>query len=134
MIIWGSKAKQKEVATGDFYCPQCRQASSYAHIRVSRYFTLYFIPLFATETLGEAVLCRSCGSDFNMSVLSYSAEQIEAAIQPWACPNCGNRNPKSEASCLGCGTSSLVAAAVPPPLPGVPQALPGDESRYQPRG
>lgn len=136
MIIWGSKAKEKEIATGAFYCPQCRQQSSYGHVRVSRYFTLYFIPLFPTETLGEAVLCKSCGSDFNLSVLSYTPEQIEAALQPWLCTKCNNRNPPSEIACLGCRTPKSLAAApaAPPPLPGVPHALPGDESRYQPRG
>ncbi|MES2598487.1 MAG: zinc-ribbon domain-containing protein [Verrucomicrobiota bacterium] len=134
MIIWGSKAKQKEIASGEFYCPQCRQHSAYAHLRVSRYFTLYFIPLFPMETLGEGVCCRSCAGEFNMSVLSFTPEQIEAAMHPWLCGKCGNRNPQPEIACLGCRTPrSLAASAAPPPLPSVPQALPDDDSRYQPR-
>ncbi|WP_146850994.1 zinc-ribbon domain-containing protein [Brevifollis gellanilyticus] len=134
MIIWGSKAKQKEIGSGQFYCPQCRQQSAYAHLRVSQYFTLYFIPLFPMETLGEGVCCRSCASEFNISVLSFTPEQIETAMQPWLCGKCGNRNPQPEIACLGCRTPrSLAATAAPPPLPAVPHALPDDDSRYQPR-
>jgi ribosomal protein L40E len=130
MIIWGSKAKQKEIATGAFYCPQCREQSPYSHIRVSRYFTLYFIPLFPTDTLGEAICCRNCGGEFKTSVLSLSAEQIEAALQPWVCSKCNNRNPRSESTCVACGSLRL---ATPPPLPPRPLAPPDDDSRYQPK-
>jgi len=121
MIIWGSKAKQKHVASGSFFCPQCRADSSYSHIRLSRYFTLYFVPLFPMETLGEAIRCARCAVDFGMGVLSLTREQIEEALKPWACPKCGNQNPRSEAKCLACGTPLVVA---PPPLPRSPEASP----------
>jgi hypothetical protein len=114
MIIWGWKAKQKEIASGSFYCPNCRQNMSYSHLRVSRYFTLYFMPLFPTATLGEAVRCQKCSGDFKLSVLGLTVEQIEKAIQPWACARCGNRNARSEARCLACGAAP---GANPPPLP-----------------
>ncbi len=112
MIIWGSKAKQHTVGTGVFFCPNCRLDATYDHIRVSRYFTLYFIPLFPTSTLGEGVECKSCGSQFNMSVLQLNRDEILQALQPWVCGNCQNHNPPSEKSCLACG-----AGKSPPPLP-----------------
>lgn len=87
MIIWGSKAKRKQIGTGTFYCPQCRKESPYAHIRLSRYFTLYFIPLFPTKTLGEAVRCLSCFGEFTPGVLSLSAEKIELLCSPGPAPN-----------------------------------------------
>lgn len=123
MIIWGSKAKQRQIATGNFYCPNCRGESAFSHLRVSRYFTLYFIPLFPTSTLGEAVRCITCSGEFNTKVLTFTPAQIEAAVQPWACGECGNRNPKSEARCLACGAlpqstpPPLSSGAVPPSLP-----------------
>ncbi|MEA3209107.1 MAG: hypothetical protein QOE70_2164 [Chthoniobacter sp.] len=128
MIIWGSKAKQKQIATGTFYCPQCRKESAYSHLRVSRYFTLYFIPLFPTQTLGEAICCTTCAGEFKTAVLSLTAEQIEAALQPWVCPKCGNRNARSESRCLACGATPM---AEPPPLPA--KASENDDERYKPR-
>lgn len=91
--------------------------TSYWQVRVSRYFTLYFIPLFPTSTLGEYITCDGCHSDLPIEVLSLSREQIQQAMQPWACSACGNRNPRSEANCLACGASRGEASAAPPPLP-----------------
>ena len=58
MIIWGSKGKQKELAQGKFFCPKCNTIRPYKHKRVSRHFTLYFIPLFETQNLGEFASAR----------------------------------------------------------------------------
>ena len=113
MIIWGSNTKERTVGSGVFFCPSCRLDAAYDHIRVSSYFTLYFIPLFATSTLGEAVGCKSCGSQFNMEILRLSREQILESLQPWACGKCGNLNPRSESGCLACGAHRTA----PPPLP-----------------
>lgn len=117
MIIWGSKAKESQVATGTFFCPQCMADSYYSHMRVSRYFTLYFIPLFPTSTLGEYVRCHGCQGEMSHSVIQFTREQIMQAVQPWACAKCGNRNPRSESQCLSCGGSQY---SQPPPLPGAP--------------
>ena len=124
MIIWGSKGKVKQIGNGTFYCPHCRRDSGYAHMRASRYFTLYFIPLFPMETLGEAVRCMGCGGEFNLSVLSLTAEQIEAALAPWACAHCNNLNPPNSPSCLSCGqdrNAQIPQGSAPPSLP-PPQA------------
>jgi hypothetical protein len=103
MIIWGSKGRERTVASGEFYCPQCLGHSPYIRRRVSRYFTLYFIPLFPLETYGEYVECRTCGVQLAPEVLDLSAEQIHALTQPWDCESCGNRNSASEAACINCG-------------------------------
>jgi hypothetical protein len=114
MIIWGSKAKQHTVGTGVFFCPNCRLDATYEHLRVSRYFTLYFIPLFRTSTLGEGIECKSCAAQFNLNVLQLNRQEILTALQPWLC-SCGNHNPKSESACLACGLAR--PPAMPPPLP-----------------
>jgi hypothetical protein len=108
MIIWGSKARQKQIATGTFFCPSCRVTSPYSHIRWARYFTLYFIPLFPTQTLAETVKCNACAGEFKPTILALSNEEIEAALQPWACSACGNKNPSSEAACLACASARVV--------------------------
>lgn len=115
MIIWGSKARQRIIGNGVFFCPNCRLDSAYQHIRVSSYFTLYFIPLFPMSTLGEGIQCGKCGSQFNMSILELSREQIMDALQPWVCAGCSNHNPASERTCLACGRDR--PSAGPPPLP-----------------
>jgi hypothetical protein len=102
MIIWGSTGKEKTIASTQIYCPQCRNHAPASHVRVSRYFTLYFIPLFPTETLGEYVRCQQCQGQFNTNVLGLSREQIESALSPWSCARCGNNNPAEYVHCLSC--------------------------------
>ncbi len=122
MIIWGSKAKESQIATGTFFCPNCMADSGYTHMRVSRYLTLYFIPLFATSTLGEYVICHGCNGQLSDRVLEFTREQILEAVQPWTCSKCHNRNPSPQDSCLACGASKY---SQPPPLPSAPPpALP----------
>jgi hypothetical protein len=119
MIIWGSKAKVQNVGGGSFFCPSCKGQTNYARQRVSRYFTLYFIPLFPTKTLGEYIRCGTCQTEMRPEVLTLTREQIEHATAPWTCTACGNRNSASEKACLSCGTARKQE---PPPLPG--QAAP----------
>ncbi|MDB4265318.1 TerB family tellurite resistance protein [bacterium] len=82
MIIWGSKPITGTLGAGNFNCPVCAQAQQYDQKRVRRFFTLYFIPLFPTSTLGQYVECRSCQGTFEPGVLSYDpaaeAQQTEA--------------------------------------------------------
>jgi hypothetical protein len=72
MIIWGSKGKLKTIAEGQFYCPNCQGTRSYQRKRVAKYFTLYFIPLFQTQNLGEFIECQTCLVTFRTEVLNYS--------------------------------------------------------------
>lgn len=105
MIIWGSTTKEKTLTSAAFFCPSCQLDTTYDHIRVARYFTLYFIPLFAMETLAEYIKCRHCQAAFEPTVLNLSRVEILEATQPWRCARCGNRNSPAEDSCLGCGTN-----------------------------
>jgi hypothetical protein len=113
MIIWGSKVKIKTVDSGVFYCPHCRLDTAFEHLRASRYFTLYFIPLFPTSTVGEGIRCKSCSGEYSPEILKVPRQQLLEQLQPWVC-ECGNHNPAGEGSCLACGRTRL---KMPPPLP-----------------
>jgi hypothetical protein len=69
MLIWGSKGKEKELSQGQFFCPKCNDLRPYKQKRVSKMFTLYFIPLFETKNLGEFVECQVCKSGFDPQIL-----------------------------------------------------------------
>ena len=103
-IIWGSRARESTAEQGEFYCPHCRADAGYDLVKVSNYFTLFFIPLFPIGTLGEYVRCDGCDSQLDASVLDYTREEIEAHLQPWKCSNCGNQNPPDHRACLSCQT------------------------------
>ena len=32
MIIWGSRAKEAQIGSGTFYCPNCKSDASYTHM------------------------------------------------------------------------------------------------------
>lgn len=81
MIIWGSKGVTKTVNTGSFHCPDCRGAREYQHQEVLRCFTLYFIPLFETEKLGEYVECGACHGKYEMVVLQHDPKKLEAEFR-----------------------------------------------------
>jgi len=117
MIIWGSTGKEKSVGAGRFFCPRCMAQAGYRHVRVSRYFTLYFIPLFPMETLGEYVQCNACSGQFKTEVLRISPDEIKALTSPWRCLGCGNLNAPGEERCINCG-------GVERAVPGVPVAIP----------
>lgn len=72
LIIMGSRGRTKTLAAGQFYCPQCRAPRPYEHKQLSRYFTVYFVPLFPIEKQGEFVECQVCHIAFEMAVLKQS--------------------------------------------------------------
>ncbi|MCY2963337.1 MAG: zinc-ribbon domain-containing protein [Planctomycetota bacterium] len=102
MIIWGSTSKESTVDSTTFFCPNCRDEVDCDQIRVSRYFTLYFIPLFPVATLGEYVRCDECGGEFDKKVLSLTKRHIDAMTKPWKCGECGNSNDASQKRCVNC--------------------------------
>lgn len=114
MIIFGFKVREIQIANGQFFCPSCKMDRGYQKLKYARYFTLYFIPLFQTQALGEQVRCGHCRSEYATSILSYSREQIVKSLEPWACTVCGNRNASSSNACLAC----LHPRVSPPPQPG----------------
>jgi hypothetical protein len=70
MIVYGYKGKQIEVGRGQFFCSNCKKIRQYRKLRISRYFTLFFIPLFPYKTLAEYVECQGCFSGFKLEVLN----------------------------------------------------------------
>lgn len=113
MIIWGSTGRESTCGSGDFFCPSCRRDSEYAHQRVQRYFTLYFIPLFPMNTVGEYVQCYTCGGQYNTEILDIPRERIRAMIEPWVCQRCGNNNAAEYGECLSCRSPRLAAPSQP---------------------
>jgi len=81
LIIFGTRGITYAKEKGNFHCPQCGPGT-FAHKRVRRFFTLYFIPLIPLDLLGEYVECGTCRSSFKQEVLNFdpSAEdrQFEA--------------------------------------------------------
>jgi hypothetical protein len=71
MIIWGSRGQEKDVASGQFYCPHCDGHKPYIRKRVAQYFTVFFIPLFESENLGEYIECQSCHEKYKPEILNY---------------------------------------------------------------
>ena len=74
IIIWGSKGRKTTEAVGQFFCPQCRTTRGYEQKRLSKYFTLYFIPLFPTKKIAEYIECDVCHVSFKMDVLQLSGQ------------------------------------------------------------
>src|SRR4051794_17906197 len=102
MIIWGWTTKNRIVEYGKFYCPRCLREADYGHRRVQQFFTLYFIPIFPTNTLGEYIECQQCGGNFETTVRELTAGQVEGLLRPWTCAECQNLNPAAEMRCLRC--------------------------------
>jgi len=84
MIIWGTRGRQVEIGSGQFYCPKCDAKRQYKQKRTARYFTLFFIPLFQIQNLGEYVECAACHQTYKPEVLSYKpispAQKLAQAI------------------------------------------------------
>lgn len=70
MIVYGYKGKETEVGHGQFFCSICKKIRQYRKIRISRYFTLFFIPLFPYKTLAEYIECQGCFSGLKLEVLN----------------------------------------------------------------
>lgn len=84
-LVWGSRGRNKEIGSGEFYCPDCATHRGDKMIAVTRLFTLYWIPIFPMgKPVGEYVECSSCKSTFNERVLKMDpkadAEKFEAAF------------------------------------------------------
>jgi len=75
-MIWGSKEKQELISEGKFFCPKCNNIRNYQQKRISIYFTLFFIPLFRTKTLGETVECQVCKNGDEAAILDPGSQQM----------------------------------------------------------
>jgi hypothetical protein len=77
MIIWGSRPITSTISSGMFACPECKRNAAYEKKRARRFFTLYFIPLFPTDNLGEWIECGRCRSKFKEGVLQNRLPQSD---------------------------------------------------------
>ena len=66
---------------GQFLCPQCANNQNYKHKKVTRFFTLYFIPLIPLGKAGEFVECQTCKGTFVPRVLDYSPSNSRNEFQ-----------------------------------------------------
>lgn len=70
MIIYGYRNKDVEGGTGIFVCPNCGEQRVFKHIRVVRYFTLFFIQLFPLGKVSEYIQCQICRKNYPTTVVS----------------------------------------------------------------
>jgi uncharacterized tellurite resistance protein B-like protein len=70
MIIFGTTGIKSTIKSGDFHCPQCEQSKPYRHRKVTKFFTLYFIPLIPLGSAGEYVECGTCKGTYIPRVLN----------------------------------------------------------------
>ena len=81
MIIFGTTGITSTKAKGNFICPQCANNRLYKHRKVTRFFTLYFIPLIPLGSAGEYVECQTCKGTFVPRVLDNDPEKENKKIQ-----------------------------------------------------
>jgi Zn finger protein HypA/HybF involved in hydrogenase expression len=88
-IVFGSKGREVNEQTGQFNCPNCcaqqnitsdEKQQQYTQVKLARYFTLFFIPIFPFQTIGRYIKCNHCHSDFNEKVLTYIPPTFEQQV------------------------------------------------------
>ncbi len=77
MIIFGTRGIKSKIKSGNFICPQCETDRKYDHKKVTKFFTLYFIPLIPLGSAGEYVECKTCKGTFIPRVLNYQRTQSQ---------------------------------------------------------
>ena len=75
MIFFGTRGVKSTLEEGTFICPQCANEQHYKHKKVTRFFTLYFIPLIPLGKAGEFVECQNCQGTFVPRVLDFDPDQ-----------------------------------------------------------
>lgn len=80
MIIFGTRGVKSTIKQGEFNCPQCEEQRTYRHRKVTKFFTLYFIPLIPYGSAGEFVECTSCKGTFVTKVIDYNKNNANDAF------------------------------------------------------
>jgi len=80
MIIFGTRARYRTVATGEFFCPHCQRPREYAHRQGKNYFSLYFVPIFPMGDGAEFYECQTCGMSYNADVLNFKPKHASDDI------------------------------------------------------
>lgn len=79
MIIFGWRNRLRALAQGVFFCPVDRSARGGVLLEARRWFTLFFIPVFPIRTVGRAVECTTCGTQFDERILTTDDSRAVAA-------------------------------------------------------
>ena len=64
MIIFGTNIIETVIKTGTFHCPNCRTERNYRLKRDNRYFHLFFVPLFKSDSLDDSLDCTFCRTSY----------------------------------------------------------------------
>jgi hypothetical protein len=70
MIIFGSRTVSRPRGQSMFFCPVCRTRRNGSHIVHTRYFTLYFLPIFPLGGSTDSICCMECGQSFTAEVMN----------------------------------------------------------------
>lgn len=81
IIIWGWRAVTYVLGTGQFFCPRCGGDAPYRHLRLRRWFTLFFIPVIPLNELGTHIECTRCRTAFTERVLAAPTLEVLAHHQ-----------------------------------------------------
>ncbi len=104
MILYGYRHKEIEQNTGVFQCPSCGDQRAFKRMKIVRYFTLFFIPLFPLGTTGEFVECQVCRRKYQPDILSAAGSfPGTPAGQPHYFPSIEGETALRKNSCLGTG-------------------------------
>jgi ribosomal protein L33 len=73
-VSWGSKWEYKTKENGliiDKYCPECNRYGEFFEVIPTKYFTLFWIPIFPTETKKALLECPNCHERFYIQSSDY---------------------------------------------------------------
>jgi hypothetical protein len=80
MIVWGTRITDKVVATGQFYCPGCKQYRAYSLRRPKKWGCIYWFPIFPLQEYEPYVACTSCNGTFPETALRHDAASAEQQL------------------------------------------------------
>lgn len=75
-ILFGFRSMRKSLGTCFMLCSRCHRPCAHAVVRMQRWFTLFFIPIFPFKTT-YLTSCAMCGSAFKID--RAKAEQLAAS-------------------------------------------------------
>ena len=78
MIIFGTKTRPKVLGGLEKPCGHCKNKTIHAVIKVTKWFTLYFIPLIPYSSK-LFVNCNACGA--RLEIEGEAREKFEAALE-----------------------------------------------------
>ncbi len=96
-FIWGSKWKYTPKQQGvrvNKRCPECHTSGEFFEVVPTKYFTVYWIPLFPTEKKEPVLECPNCREHIYL----HSSDYWSAAKEPppetshiFMCESCGQK-------------------------------------------